>query len=592
MIGLRRPTLRWPLLLTALLCGGVALATPAPGMDVQALRLLLQTPSSADTASTGTLPVHAALRLHDFGHMRPAIAALYARRQYRPLWSVAGSPSAQALTAVALLARAEQFGLQPQDYQATALSETLQWLQQHPPTASTLAQAQQSWAAFDVSLSGSLLAFAADLHFGRIDPRVVGFELPRGADDFDATGFVAAWAAGEDSAALLARAEPPFIHYRLLQQALPRYRALASIRGLTELPALPGRSVQPGARYAGAPALRRLLIALGCLPASAMSEEPWLDPVLVTGLRQYQWLHGLAIDGRLGQRTYEALTTPMSFRARQIELTLERWRWLPAFSGRTLIVNIPEFRLFAFQTAADSERGMLRMDVIVGAQYPRKRTPIFEAQMRSVIFRPYWDVPRSIVVREILPKLARDPRYLESQHLELVQGQSDASPVVPPSAQNLRRLALGQLRLRQRPGADNALGLVKFLLPNAHDVYLHDTPEGRLFGQARRTFSHGCIRVGDPVDLAVYALQGSPGSWDAARVRAAMQGTATQRVELASPVQVLILYGTAVASEDGTVHFFDDVYGHDRTLQRLLDLPAPAPQGAAGTAGTVGHPVL
>ena len=519
------------------------------------------------------LPAHGALRLHGPEYLRGALASLYVRRQYRPLWNVSGVATEQARTAVALLTRAEKYGLQPEDYEATPLSEALQRLQAHPPTQAAQPDAVQAWGAFDVSLSTALLAFVADLHGGRIDPHAAGYELPRIQDGFDVPGFVAQLSTSADAAALLGRAEPAFIHYELLKGALQRYRALAAVPGLTQLPALPTRVVQPGADYAGATALRRLLFAIACLPASALTDKPVLDAPLVAALRRFQALHGLPVDGRLGPLTYAALITPMSWRVRQIELTLERWRWVPRLTGRTLIVNIPEFRLFAFQSEQDSESGMLRMDVIVGTQY--RRTPIFAATMRTVIFRPYWDVPHSIAVHEILPKLARDARYLDAQHLELVKGQTDASPIVPASPENLRLLALGRLRLRQRPGTDNALGLVKFLLPNVHDVYLHDTPEGILFGQARRTFSHGCIRVADPVALAVYALEGTRGDWNAARVQAAMHAQATQRVSLAVPVNVLILYGTAVASEDGTVHFSDDVYALDRTLQTLLDLPMP-----------------
>ncbi|HET7756549.1 MAG TPA: L,D-transpeptidase family protein, partial [Steroidobacteraceae bacterium] len=184
----------------------------------------------------------------------------------------------------------------------------------------------------------------------------------------------------------------------------------------------------------------------------------------------------------------------------------------------------------------------------------------------------YWDVPPNILRAEILPLLAERPHYLQSQNMELVGSGGDAAPL-PASPENLSALAAGRLRLRQRPGPDNALGLIKFVLPNSYDVYLHSTPAQHLFAEARRAFSHGCIRVSDPVALAVDVLRGTPGEWTAARVLAAMNGTATARVTLAQPVHVLILYGTAIASEDGAVHFFNDIYGYDRRLQGLLGLP-------------------
>lgn len=571
----------------------VAGALTVPLGDTAAVHAALD---ASQLARPNALPVapHAALRIHDRQRMASALAQLYRQRDYRPLWTNAGLPTRQAQELTALLANAGDFGLQPQDYEASTLVGRLSRLQPdalgsgRPATpagsesaalpASSVATLSQvpEWAAFDVALSDSLLRFVADVHAGRIDPRNVGFDLQPPRDRFQPADFVATLATSARAAPLMAQAEPQFIHYRLLKQALQQYRALATHPELTELPHLPRSVLRLGDTYDGAPALRRLLGALGCLPATAPSTQTQLDPALVGALRQFQWLHGLAVDGQLGPRTYAELTIPLAWRVRQIELTLERWRWLPAMTGPTLIVNIPQFRLFAFDDAQDSELGMLRMDVIVGAEYPRKQTPVFAGDMRTVIFRPYWDIPRSILTHEILPRLSHDPHYLDREHMELVRGPSDSSPVQPATSGNLKLLALGQLRLRQRPGGDNALGLVKFLFPNTHDVYLHDTPEGRLFTQAQRTFSHGCIRVSDPVALAVYALRGTAGGWDAARVSAAMHATVTQRVTLARPVHVLIVYGTAVASEDGTVHFFDDIYGHDRTLNALLDLPAPA----------------
>jgi murein L,D-transpeptidase YcbB/YkuD len=214
------------------------------------------------------------------------------------------------------------------------------------------------------------------------------------------------------------------------------------------------------------------------------------------------------------------------------------------------------------------------MPVIVGQTNPSKRTPIFLAEMRYVIFRPYWDVPRSITVHELLPKIEANLAYLTHEHLEMVRGFGDSAPVVPPSKAAVADLAAGHLRLRQQPGDDNALGLIKFVFPNAHDVYLHSTPARRLFSASRRTFSHGCIRVSDPEALALHVLRNASGPWDAGRIHAVMHA-ATQkplRVELREPIQVMILYGTAMATEAGPIQFFEDIYGHDRRLEALLGL--------------------
>ena len=285
------------------------------------------------------------------------------------------------------------------------------------------------------------------------------------------------------------------------------------------------------------------------------------------------FLHYRLLEQALrGYQLLPATNPAAEGKRRKIELTLERWRWLPEFGTPPVIVNIPQFRLFAFRTTADRAADILQMDVIVGRTFPRTRTPVFVADMTSVIFRPYWDVPRSITLREELPKMRAHPAYLAAQHLEIVSGTGDSAKALPPTAASLQLLASGAARLRQRPGPDNALGLIKFDLPNRHDVYLHSTPARQLFLRQRRAFSHGCIRVSDPVALAAQVLRGTAGDWSPARIEAAMNGTLTRRVRLAHPVRVIILYGTVLAKEDGEVLFFDDLYGQDRRLERLLGL--------------------
>ena len=259
---------------------------------------------------------------------------------------------------------------------------------------------------------------------------------------------------------------------------------------------------------------------------------------------------------------------------RKIELTLERWRWIPPFNTPPIVVNIPQFRLFAFHSTLDRVADIDQMPVIVGKAFPRRQTPVFVSTMRYVVFRPYWDVPRSIAVNEILPQARRNPAYLARNRYELVRGQSDSSPVVPATPENIDLLAQGQLRVRQKPGKDNSLGLVKLMFPNRYNVYLHSTPAQALFAHLRRDFSHGCIRVADPVALATYALRNNPG-WDRDRVLAAMGDGApdSQRVNLAQPIEVMILYGTALATEAGPVEYYADIYGNDARLEKLLGLP-------------------
>lgn len=491
---------------------------------------------------------------------------IYARRHDAPLWSQSGQPTAQAQALVTTLQSAELLGLRPSDYGAVELGQELLDLRAAPEAPAG------RWQHWDKQLSLAALAMLHDLHFGRIDPRSVGFDMPARRDDFDPGALLERLATNSTVDEVLAEAEPNYLHYRLLRDALPRYRELSAIPGLTRLPPLTAKAIHAGDRYAGIPALRRLLAALKILPEDQVARRDLiLDADLSKGLKRFQYLHGLREDGTLGRDTFVELTVPLSQRVRQIDLTLERWRWLPRLVPPTLIVNIPAFRLFLIQSAVDRESDMLRMNVIVGREYPQRHTPVFAADMNAIMFRPYWDVPASITRQELLPQLRRDVRMLDKQNLELVTNDDRSQPV-PATPQNLDALAAGQLRLRQRPGPDNALGLIKFLLPNPYDVYLHSTPAQRLFAEPRRAFSHGCVRVSDPVALAAAVLQGTPGEWTPEKIRASMDGDTTFRVPLARPVHVLIVYGTAIASEDGAVHFFRDIYGFDARLEQLLEV--------------------
>jgi L,D-transpeptidase YcbB len=358
------------------------------------------------------------------------------------------------------------------------------------------------------------------------------------------------------------RAPHEMQHFALLERALAAYQDLAGQSALTQLPPLPGRAVRLGDAYGGADALRKLLIAVGDLPSSsAFDAAMTLDASLVAGLTRFQERHGLVQDGVLGPATWRALTTPMSTRVRQIQSTLDRWRSLPPNPhGRAIFINIPRFRLYAMHGMDDRETALLQMDVVVGRAVENLRTPVFSADLTHLIFRPYWEVPRSITLAEVLPAARKDPDYFARKEFELVDARQQ---VVERPQERLADVASGALRVRQRPGKHNALGAVKFMLPNANNVYLHDTPERQLFSRTARAFSHGCIRVAEPAALAQWLLGGDP-AWTAERIAAAMNANQPLQVNLAEPVRVYIVYGTAIAREDGTTLFLNDLYGMEK----------------------------
>lgn len=498
---------------------------------------------------------------------RERVAQLYAATGYHLLWSDGEKPSTAATTLLQELRQASERGLDAEDYPGKRLAYRLSALIDAAHVDLT------QWALFDASLSLAGLRFLSDLHYGRIDPAAVGHNLTVERIRLDLPTTLAHLASAVDVRVALDALEPQFSHYALLKHQLSRYRILAGDQGLNTLPRLPAKSVKLGDAYDGAAQLARLLSALGDAPGAAAGTAPTpstLTPALVDGLKHFQSRHGKTPDGVLGAATYVELTKPLASRVRQIELTMERWRWMPSeLVSAPIIVNIPQFRLFAFESTTDSEAKMRQMDVIVGKSFAATQTPVFTADMTYLIFRPYWEVPRSIALKEIVPGARIDPASIDQHQMELVRGSGAAVTVMPNTVQNVELLAKGTLRLRQKPGPNNSLGLVKFMLPNRYSVYLHSTPAQALFSATRRDFSHGCVRVSDPVALAQYVLRDSP-EWSREKIQAAMNGNQPLTVALKNRIRVFIVYGTALATEQGNVLFFNDIYGHDRRLEAAL----------------------
>ncbi|MGR9072612.1 MAG: L,D-transpeptidase family protein [Gammaproteobacteria bacterium] len=505
----------------------------------------------------------------DFSKHKETVAAIYRYVENNLLWFDRSRVTDQAIAATRLIEEAPDYGLRSSDYDVGVLETMRKNLESEGQTDA------KKKALFDTALSVSLVRFLTDLHYGRVDPKRMNFTFEvrekHQKPDLAQLVFQSAFQGGlkQHATAL----EPNLTIYRNLKKALATYRKLAQ---KAYPPFIIARSLHPGESHPQLTELKGFLTATGdYVPSAEFSGEIGKDAYvysdsLAEAVKRFQKRHGLETDGIIGNKTAAALNTPFSKRVQQIEMALERLRWLPSLDGdRFIAVNIPAFRLWAFDSLRPEGKYSLNMKVVVG-QALDKQTPIFMADMKYLDFRPFWNIPYSIAVKEILPEMRNDPRnYLATHDMEFVRRfGNDASPV-NYSAGALELLRRGELKLRQRPGKKNALGRVKFIFPNYNAVYLHDTPAQSLFSRSRRDFSHGCIRVEDPEKLAAFALEFQP-EWDMDKIRQAMNSGRTRQVHLLKPIPVIIFYTTAIADPDGTISFFEDYYGHDEALLTAL----------------------
>ncbi len=503
----------------------------------------------------------------DFADHQATIRQVYAALEYEPLWLRDGRPTSQARQTIGALLAAEGRGLNPADYDAATLQKELALADSRAP------RSELDWATFDTALTVAVVRYVSDAHFGRVPPSAVGLSLePTEASRFELVPFVLRLPDADDPLPLLATLDPRFALFGPLMTALAHWRALAARRDVPRVPDLP--KLRPGESHPGVKGLRDFLRIVGDVPPRLPGSKnaSLYDSDLVKAVKRFQQRHALSVDGVIGPATMRQLRVPPAARVRQIELALERLRWLPPpDEDAFVIVNLPEYRLRAYYRGSDIPA--LQLNAVVGSASLRHETPVLRATMQYLVFRPYWDVPPTIAQKEILPAAERDPSYFAKHRYEFHHG-----------------------RIRQLPGGENALGLLKFVFPNRYHVYMHDTPSKRLFARDRRDFSHGCIRVSDAAALAEFVLRGQ-GKWDRDRIDAALSGnTDNHRVYLKRPVGVYLLYSTVVADPDGTTYFFDDIYGYDARLDAVLTkgppypnptrTPTPRPTATAAPVGT------
>lgn len=479
------------------------------------------------------------------------VRAFYTHRAEAPAWVNSRRPTENAADALTALNTARQHGFDANDYGAPDLLTLSQAVEDLDPKSP---ERLQRVAEFDVRMTAALLAFGRDVAMGRTAPKSPdgSWKAHRTAPDYAGTFSQAL----DDPLKWIESLRPPHPEYAALQKALDDLHGQKEKGGWVSVAAL-----KPGASGAAVVALRQRLAAGGHLDATEQPSNR-VDGELEAAVKSFQNLHGIKATGIVDAATLAALNVPIDRRIRQVALNLQRWRWMPDDLGlQHIMVNVPHFTMVA------RENGKTVMDIRVVVGTPANKTPIFSDEMETVVLSPYWNIPDSIAEGETAPAMARDPGYLAKQNIEVLRVSDGKNEVVNPRDVDWDDAdALEGLAFRQRPGASNALGHVKFLFPNSYNVYLHDTPADTLFAKPGRAFSHGCVRVEEPEKLAKYVLRDFP-EWDEPTLFAAMQSGVEKHVKLKQKVPVHIVYFTSWVDENGGLHFQPDIYGYDRSAE-------------------------
>ena len=526
------------LLSVLVLAGGAAFAGTQPELLRQRIEELV---------FTGELRIDEALVTS-----RRWLPEFYERRSFAPAWS-----SEKASEWLAWLGGIEAEGLRPDDYYFALLQAM---------SAAPAADPRER-IDFDILLTASLLRASLDLRFGRIDPSTLhlSWNLRRSLGPaMDPVAMLEAGLSAPAFAAFIAERFPRPHLYRQLQEALKRYRAIAAQGGWPSLPA--GAALHRGDVDARAPWLRERLAIVGDhSPLASSPGGELFDAELEAAVRRFQERHGLAVDGIVGSATLAALNVPADQRVDQIRLNLERGRWVFGhLDERFLVVNIASFQ--AFLVEHDAPVWTARTQV--GRAY--RQTPVFRGTLEYLVFNPAWTIPPTILRQDILPKLRADLKYLNELDADVLT--LDGAPVDPRAIDWADTSGFPYL-VRQRPGPANPLGRVKFIFPNEHAVFLHDTPNQSAFDAPERTFSSGCIRVEDALTLTALVLN-DPEHWDRAQIERAVATGETRTVHLKTPLPVLVLYWTASVDAQGRMRFLPDIYNRDARLLAALDAPS------------------
>lgn len=527
-------------------------AKPSAAIDGEQLRSALQSQLQNQPARQLGLGGHK----FDAKRIDREITLIYQDNSMRPLWVTAAGPGKRAQTLLGAVVASDTQGLDPERYLITIIEKY--WKSRDAV----------SLARLDILLTLALGGYVIDLSEGRLEPRKVDSKLFAHARDveIDRVKLVRQVLAAPDLARFLDERVPPFKQYHALRKLLSEYRVIAARGGWQPIPA--GKVLKPGMSDSRLTFIRKRLAATDDLKPVGQQGSVY-DDKLVSAVKNFQERHGLDPDGVLGGQTLRAMNVSVEERIRQIKVNMERWRWVTRQPGDwVLVVNIAGYKVAGMRKSGID----LLMPVIVGKEY--HMTPVFSDAVKYVEFNPFWNVPVSIARNEMLPKLRRDPYYLKKQHIRVFSNWDDNAKELDSTRINWGSTTPQQIaryHLRQDPGPHNALGTVKFIFPNDYNVYLHDTPAHSLFAKSKRAFSHGCIRVSRPQELAAYMLGGAQKGWTEERVKQIIAGGERKVVNLEKPLPIYIMYRTVVVRPGSSVaYFFEDVYGRDALLAKAL----------------------
>lgn len=511
----------------------------------------------------------------DFKKHEELMFEFYGERNYKLAWFRDNELVPETQKFLQTIDHASKDGLDPKKYKLVDFDKLFEeYKQQDPQDSSRLALQQQ----IDVALTASYFNFASDFYRGRVNPdnaTTVNWDVKKNNIKLDKA--LQTILKERESTYPYYEFEALHAGYARLRDKLQEYRQLETKGGWPKIDLGNSKTLEKGDTAAAVLALRKRLNPEQQLDANNKSLRMY-DDKLVQQVKHFQMLNGLDQDGVVGGNTLQTLNVPLNERIRQITINMERWRWIPKrmvpkdLEQKYIWVNIPEYKLYIYEDPdndpeADREyKKTMEMRVIVGKTL--HSTPIFSDKMEYVVMAPYWNLPNSIVANEVKPHMLSNPSWLGRNNMEIVTKEKDPKPVSPSSIdwsgvteKNFKYM------VRQKPGPKNSLGSIKFIFPNQYAVYLHDTPADALFSQTQRNFSHGCVRVEKPVELAKYALKDMP-EWDEQRIRQTMNGGEETWVTLPKKVQVYIVYFTAWVDENGETHFRQDLYGHDKELEQ------------------------